>query len=51
MTNAHDPSQLARLALEYDLEASALMALKLAVNTYHKERPAADLCAPASPAR
>ena len=51
VANAHDPAQLARLALEYDLEASALMAQKLAVNTYHRERPAADLCAPASPAR
>ncbi len=51
VTAMHDRSQLARLALEYDLEASALMALRLAAEAYHKVRPDADLCAPASPAR
>ena len=39
----HDSSRLATLAVEYDLEASALLALRMAVDAYRKERPAAEL--------
>jgi hypothetical protein len=40
---SHSPSKLAELAMEYDLEASALLALKQAVAAYRKAVPEADL--------
>ena len=40
---AHDANKLAELHVEYDLEASALLALQHAVEAYRKVRPAADL--------
>lgn len=39
---AHDASKLASLGVEYELEASALLALQHAVDAYRKLRPAAD---------
>lgn len=33
------PEKLGQLAMEYDLEASALLALKLALEEYHRSRP------------
>ncbi|HUF26054.1 MAG TPA: hypothetical protein VMM18_03635 [Gemmatimonadaceae bacterium] len=39
----HTPEKLAELALEYDLEASALLALRHAVDAYRKIRPDAEL--------
>ncbi|MDF2775367.1 MAG: hypothetical protein K0S86_4867 [Geminicoccaceae bacterium] len=47
---AHDLSKLASLGVEYELEASALLALQQAVDAYRKLRPEADWCAP-TPAR
>ena len=40
---AHDASKFAALALEYDLEASALLALQQAVEAYRKARPEAEV--------
>ena len=39
----HDSDKLGRLALEYDLEASALLALHHAIEGYRKSRPEAEL--------
>lgn len=47
---AHDLSKLTSLGVEYELEASALLALQQAVDAYRKLRPEADWCAP-TPAR
>ncbi len=41
---AHDASKLASLEVEYELEASALLALQHAVDAYRKLRPEADWC-------
>ena len=44
MLNAqHDMAMLGELALEFDLEASALMMLQQAIDAYRKARPEADL--------
>ena len=44
MLNAqHDPAMLGELALEFDLEASALMMLQQAIDAYRKARPEAEL--------
>jgi len=45
---AHDVSTLTALGVEYELEASALLALQHAVDAYRKLRPEADL-APITP--
>ena len=47
---SHHPTKLARLTLEFDLEASALLALQHALGAYRKCRPQADLsgCRPAA---
>jgi hypothetical protein len=47
---AHDSAKLARLALEFDLEASALLAIHHAVDAYRKVRPQADLSGCRTPA-
>lgn len=39
---AHDATKLAALGVEYELEASALLALQHAVEAYRKLRPEAD---------
>lgn len=39
---AHDATKLASLGVEYELEASALLALQHAVDAYRKLRPEAD---------
>jgi hypothetical protein len=39
---AHDLTKLAALGVEYELEASALLALQHAVDSYRKLRPEAD---------
>ena len=39
----HDPRKLNQLAVEYDLEASALLALRHALDAYRKVRPEAEL--------
>jgi hypothetical protein len=39
---AHDATKLASLEVEYELEASALLALQHAVDAYRKLRPEAD---------
>jgi hypothetical protein len=39
---AHDVTKLAALGVEYELEASALLALQHAVDAYRKLRPEAD---------
>lgn len=39
----HTPARLAQLAMEYDLEASALLALQHALSAYRKAAPEADL--------
>ena len=39
---AHDVTKLASLGVEYELEASALLALQHAVDSYRKLRPEAD---------
>ena len=39
---AHDVTKLAALGVEYELEASALLALQHAVEAYRKLRPEAD---------
>ncbi len=39
----HDPQMLGELALEYDLEASALLFLQQAIDAYRKVRPEAEL--------
>ena len=39
---AHDATKLASLGVEYELEASALLALQHAVDAYRKLRPQAD---------
>jgi hypothetical protein len=39
----HSPARLAELAMEYDLEASALLALQHALSAYRKSAPEADL--------
>lgn len=39
---AHDVTKLAALGVEYELEASALLALQQAVEAYRKLRPEAD---------
>jgi hypothetical protein len=41
---AHDANKLASLEVEYELEASALLALQQAVDAYRKLRPEADWC-------
>jgi hypothetical protein len=44
MLNAqHDPQMLGELALEYDLEASALLFLQQAIEGYRKVRPEAEI--------
>ena len=43
---AHNASKLASLAVEYDLEASALLALQQSVDAYRKLRPEADWATP-----
>lgn len=45
-----DASTMGELALDYDLEASALLLISQAVESYKKTRPEAELCPPA-PAR
>jgi hypothetical protein len=40
---AHDVTKLTSLGVEYELEASALLALQHAVDAYRKLRPEADL--------
>jgi hypothetical protein len=40
----HDPARLAELALDYDLEASALLLLKQATEAYRKVRPKFVAC-------
>lgn len=42
-TGKHSPERLGELTLEYDLEASALLALRHAVAAYGAERPEATL--------
>ena len=44
---AHDMTKLASLGVEYELEASALLAMQHAVDAYKKIRPEADLSAAA----
>ena len=39
----HDQQMLGELALEYDLEASALLMLQQAIEAYRKVRPEADI--------
>jgi hypothetical protein len=39
----HTPEKLNELAVEYDLEASALLALRHAIDAYRKVRPEAEL--------
>lgn len=39
----HDPQMLGELALEYDLEASALLFLQQAIDGYRKARPEAEI--------
>jgi hypothetical protein len=39
---AHDAAKLTALGVEYELEASALLAMQHAVDTYRKLRPEAD---------
>ena len=39
----HDPQMLGELALEYDLEASALLFLQQAIDAYRKVRPEAEI--------
>ena len=39
----HDPQMLGELALEYDLEASALLMLQQAIEEYRKVRPEAGI--------
>ena len=46
---AHDARKLGRLTLEYDLEASALLALKQAIDEYRAARPEAELNGMARP--
>ncbi len=41
--SAHSPKELAELAMEYDLEASALLALQHAVTAYKKVAPDAEI--------
>ena len=45
---AHDVTKLASLGVEYELEASALLAMQHAVDAYRKLRPEADLSATAA---
>ena len=45
---AHDVSKLTALGVEYELEASALLALQHAVDAYRRLRPEADWCGGAS---
>lgn len=45
---AHDATKLASLGVEYELEASALLALQHAVEAYRKLRPEADWSAAAA---
>lgn len=40
--NAHAPAALAQLNMEYELEASALLALRQAMEAYRKVRPSAE---------
>lgn len=40
---AHDMTKLASLGVEYELEASALLAMQHAVDSYRKLRPEADV--------
>jgi hypothetical protein len=40
--SAHDSSKFSQLAVEYDLEASALLAMRQAIDAYRKSRPEAD---------
>ena len=47
---AHSPKELAELAMEYDLEASALLALQHAAIAFRKAVPEAELESP-NPAR
>ena len=48
----HSTEKLGELAVEYDLEASALLALRHAVDSYRKIRPQADcLDGPAAPTK
>ena len=39
ITTKHDASQLGAMQMEYELEASALLALRHAAEAYHKTRP------------
>jgi len=43
LNGQHDPAMLGELALEFDLEASALMMLQQAIEGYRKARPEAEL--------
>ncbi|HKG94618.1 MAG TPA: hypothetical protein VKA84_22075 [Gemmatimonadaceae bacterium] len=43
------PATLGKLALDFDLEASALLALRQAVEAYRRVRPRAELTGPAAP--
>jgi hypothetical protein len=45
---AHDRSKLTALEVEYELEASALLALQQAVEAYRKLRPGADWSGPSA---
>jgi hypothetical protein len=42
LRNQHDTAKLAQLAMEYELEASALLAMQHAVDAYRRVRPDAD---------
>ena len=43
LTGEHDAIRFGELAIEFDLEASALMMLQQAIDAYRKARPDADL--------
>lgn len=40
--DAHGPDKLGEMAVEFDLEASALLALRMAVDSYRAVRPEAE---------
>lgn len=49
LSSAHDAAKLGTLTVDYDLEASALLGLRHAVEAYRKCRPEAELTAPPTP--
>lgn len=49
ISSAHDAAKLGTLTVDFDLEASALLGLRHAVESYRKCRPDADLSAPSKP--